>query len=45
MRKEFDAIVIGAGAIGTSVAYHLCLKGLKTALIDKGDIEIGRAHV
>ena len=56
MTNQFDAVVIGAGAIGTSVAYHLCLKGLKTAIIDKGDIahgssshcdavEIGRAHV
>ncbi|MFT3984798.1 MAG: FAD-binding oxidoreductase [Lachnospiraceae bacterium] len=39
--KEYDAIVIGAGAIGTSVAYHLCLKGLKTALVDIGDIAGG----
>lgn len=39
--KEYDAIVIGAGAIGTSVAYHLCLKGLKTALMDIGDIASG----
>jgi len=41
MMKNYDAIVIGAGAIGTSVAYHLCLKGLKTALIEKGDIAHG----
>lgn len=39
--KEYDAIVVGAGAIGTSVAYHLCLKGLKTALVDIGDIAAG----
>ena len=41
MTNQFDAVVIGAGAIGTSVAYHLCLKGLKTAIIDKGDIAHG----
>ncbi len=39
--KEFDVIVIGAGAIGTSVAYHLAKKGLKTAILDKGDIAHG----
>ncbi len=37
----YDAIVIGAGAIGTSVAYYLCEKGLSVALIDKGDIAGG----
>lgn len=41
MSMEYDAVVIGAGAIGTSVAYHLSLKGLKTAILDKGDIANG----
>jgi len=39
--SKFDVTVIGAGAIGTSVAYHLCEKGLKVALIDRGDIASG----
>jgi glycine/D-amino acid oxidase-like deaminating enzyme len=39
--SKFDVTVIGAGAIGTSVAYHLCEKGLKVALIDCGDIAHG----
>lgn len=34
----YDAVVIGAGAIGASVAYHLCIRGMKVALADKGDI-------
>jgi sarcosine oxidase subunit beta len=34
----YDAVVIGAGAIGSSVAYHLCARGMKVALVDKGDI-------
>lgn len=41
MSQIFDAVVIGAGAIGTSVAYHLCEKGLKTAIMDCGDIASG----
>lgn len=39
--SKYDVTVIGAGAIGTSVAYHLCEKGLKVALIDKGDVANG----
>ena len=41
MTDTYDVAVIGAGAIGTSVAYHLCQKGLSTALIDRGDIACG----
>jgi sarcosine oxidase subunit beta len=37
----YDVTVIGAGAIGTSVAYHLCQKGFSVALIDHGDIANG----
>ena len=33
----FDAIVIGGGVVGTSVAYHLVAQGAKTLLIDRGD--------
>lgn len=41
MSEYFDVVVIGAGAIGTSVAYHLCEAGYHTALIDRGDIASG----
>lgn len=41
MNPVYDITVIGAGAIGTSVAYHLCEKGFKVALIDRGDIAHG----
>ena len=41
MSKVFDVTVIGAGAIGTSVAYHLAEKGYKVAIIDHGDIAHG----
>ena len=41
MNKTYDAIVIGAGAIGTSCAYHLVKKGLTVALIERRDIARG----
>jgi glycine/D-amino acid oxidase-like deaminating enzyme len=39
--ESFDVIVIGAGVIGSSVAYHLVKKGLDVALIEKGGIAAG----
>ena len=39
--KLYDAVVIGAGVIGTSTAYHLVKKGMSVALVDKGDVASG----
>lgn len=39
--KAYDVTVIGAGAIGTSVAYQLARRGYKVALLDRGDIASG----
>jgi glycine/D-amino acid oxidase-like deaminating enzyme len=44
MGNTFDAIVVGAGYIGSSVAYHLCSAGLKTALFDQGPIAAGASR-
>lgn len=38
---SFDVIVIGAGVIGSSVAYHLAKKGLEVALIEKDGVASG----
>ncbi len=39
--NNYDVVVIGAGVIGTSCAYHLVEKGLKVAMFDFGDIASG----
>jgi len=41
--KSYDAVVIGGGVIGTSVAYYLSKKGIRVALVEKGDIASGTA--
>jgi glycine oxidase len=33
-----DVIVVGAGAIGTSIAYHLALAGVKVMVFDRGQV-------
>ena len=39
MAKTADVIIVGAGVIGCSVAYHLALKGMrKVVVLDRGDI-------
>ena len=39
--KALDLVVVGAGATGSSIALEACRRGLKVALIDKGDISGG----
>ena len=36
--SHYDAIVIGAGAVGSAVAYTLQKDGMKVALLERGDI-------
>ena len=35
---SYDAIVIGGGLVGSAIAYGLARKGLRTALLDEGDV-------
>lgn len=41
MAYTCDALVIGAGYIGCSVAYHLASAGLNTALLEQGRVAAG----
>ena len=36
--RRFDAIVIGGGLVGTAIGYGLACAGLRTALVDEGDV-------
>jgi sarcosine oxidase subunit beta len=40
-KNTFDVVVVGAGVIGCSIAYHLSAAGLKTALLDRGQVGAG----
>ena len=44
MTHKYDAVVVGAGYIGCSVAYHLAAAGLRTALLDKGSVAAGASR-
>jgi len=35
--ERVDAVVIGAGALGASTAFHLVKAGLSVALVDKAE--------
>ena len=41
MDEKMDVIVVGAGIVGTSVAYHLSLEGLKVCLMDREAVGSG----
>src|ERR1700737_359351 len=36
--QHYDAIVIGGGLVGSAIAYGLARAGLRTALLDEGDV-------
>lgn len=40
-QRSPDAIVIGGGLIGSSIAYHLALAGVRALLIEQGDLASG----
>ncbi len=41
MPQNFDAIIIGAGVMGASIAFHLAERGLKTAILERNVIASG----
>jgi len=42
--KKFDVVVLGAGIIGTSTAWHLQRRGQKTALLDRQEPGFGTSY-
>jgi glycerol-3-phosphate dehydrogenase len=41
LREAFDLVVIGAGIYGAAIAWDATLRGLRVALVDRGDIGSG----
>lgn len=41
MDQTYDAIVVGAGVIGASIAFHLAERGLKTAILERKTVASG----
>ena len=41
MNQTFDAIVIGAGVMGASIAYNLSQRGLKVLILERQSIAVG----
>ncbi|HXF83970.1 MAG TPA: FAD-dependent oxidoreductase [Anaerolineales bacterium] len=41
MNQTFDAIVIGAGVMGASIAYNLSLRGLKVLILERASVGAG----
>lgn len=41
MTQNFDVIIIGAGVMGTSLAFHLSKRGLKPLLVEKNQVGFG----
>ena len=39
--STYDVIVVGAGVVGCSIAYHLAKTGLKVALLDQAQVGAG----
>jgi sarcosine oxidase subunit beta len=41
MTQNFDAIIIGAGVIGTSIAFHLAERGFKPVILERKQLGFG----
>jgi len=41
MNDSYDVVIVGAGVVGCSIAYHLTNAGYKTAVIEQGQVGAG----
>lgn len=44
VEQSFDLVVVGAGIVGTCIARDAALRGLRVALIDRGDLGGATSH-
>jgi D-amino-acid dehydrogenase len=44
MDSQYDVAIVGGGVIGVCSAYYLAQKGIKVALLEKGEIASGCSH-
>ena len=45
METNYQAIVVGGGVVGVSIAYHLALKSLKDVLLLERDEPVSYTHL
>ena len=41
VQEEFDLLIIGGGITGVGIARDAAMRGIRTALVEKGDLGIG----
>jgi len=37
-QERYDVLIVGAGVVGCSIAYHLGKLGLRVALVERGEV-------
>ena len=45
MTQEFDAIVLGAGGMGSAAAYYLAASGQKVLLLEQFELYLARSQL
>jgi D-amino-acid dehydrogenase len=43
-KKKTDVLIVGSGVVGWSIAHQLLKKGIRSTLVDKGDLGAGCSY-